>query len=188
MLESANIFAFLVLLIRILTEGLGYRERFGNWLTTSGFLRRQKSVSIKAVPSIVQRYRFEAPEARDKEEDNRKPQRRNSGLDVTAFRPLGYAEVVRAGLRATERVIAVHRPRRTAEAFEEQSGLKWTSHGVQMKSAPLSRRNFGPALDLEVTGHITSANPAAMVGSCLKLRNRGREGADNEAEKLLRQA
>jgi hypothetical protein len=58
MLESANIFAFLVLLIRILTEGLGYREWPGNWLTTSGFLRLQKSVSIKAIPSIVQRYRL----------------------------------------------------------------------------------------------------------------------------------
>lgn len=64
MLESADILAFLVLLIRILAEGLGYRERLGNWLTTSGFLRLQKSVSIKAVPSIVQRYRFEAREAR----------------------------------------------------------------------------------------------------------------------------
>jgi hypothetical protein len=145
-------------------------------------------VSIKAVPSIVQRYRFEAREARGKEDDNRKPQRRNSGLDVTAFRSLGYAEVVRAGLRATERVITVHRPRRKAETFGEQYGLKWTSHGVQMKSALLSHRNFGSALDLEMPGHITSANPAAMVGSCLKPRNRRREGADNEAEKLLRQA
>jgi hypothetical protein len=57
--------------------------------------------------------------------------------------------------------MAVHRPGRKAEAFGEQSGMKWTSHGVQMKSAPLPLRNFGPALDLEMPGYITSANPAA---------------------------
>jgi hypothetical protein len=125
-----------VLLIRMLTEGLGYHERPGNWLTTSGFLRLHKSVSIKVVPSIVQRYRFEAREARGKRQGRGQSQIskarqwiRRCSLGVTAFRPPGYAEVVR-GLRAFERAIAVHRPRRKAEAFGEQSGLKWMSHGV----------------------------------------------------------